>query len=130
MPAYSPCKNATCGHSTRVQLQTGEKYGVENDSDRAVEVVVSAARPSDSGSSWTAIPALDWIEISPARIKVSPRGKGWTDVTISVPDDPAFAGKKYEFWLRASTDDEQIGVTLVTRVRFNTVNKPAEEKKP
>jgi hypothetical protein len=95
-----------------------------------VELVFSAAIPTriePSGPACESLPSLEWITVSPARVKARSGRKAQTDVTISVPDDPQFAGKNFEFWLRASTEG-QIGISLITRVRFNTVSNPVAER--
>lgn len=123
-------KDLPVGHCTLLRLPDGEKYGVENKTGQTVEMVFSAVMPTQiepATPPWQSIPAIEWISISPLRVKAKSGRKAQTDVTISVPDDPALAGKNYEFWLRATTEG-QIGVSLVSRVRFNTVSNATPER--
>jgi hypothetical protein len=124
-------KDVPIGRWTRVVLADGRRYSLSNKSDRTVEAEVKAIKPfgeKDKLKWATPIPDISWVVIEPALLKVEPGVTREADVKISVPNDPAFAGRHYEVWLLAETVGGQFGVGLITRIRFNTVLAPAETR--
>lgn len=114
------------GHWTRVELADGTRYSVKNTSDKTVEVVLVAAKPFAKGRKlkpYTAVPDASWLTVKPTTLKLGPGKSEKAEVTLKVPNKPEFANRKYEIWLIAKTTGGQFGVGLVTRIRFNTVEK-------
>lgn len=126
------------GAPVAVCLADGAYYGVRNASDRPLPVRFSAVapgycEPTPGGVRYEPIPSLDWIGIEPASVTVPPGGEAEALVTVTVSNAVEHVGRRYEFWLRAQTDQGQAGVALVSRVRFNTVSadrRPPPPEKP
>lgn len=117
------------GFWTRVELEDGEPYTVENTSTQKVRVNLKASRPFEAkavGSGYRMIPDAAWITVEPAMLDIEPQSSAGAEVRITVPDDPKYAGQRYEGWLVATGVGPQFQVGLITRIRFNTVAKPEE----
>ena len=117
------------GFWTRVELEGGEQYTVENTSTQKVKVTLKPSKPfepSAVGRGYRMIPDPSWITVEPTVIEVGPKSSGSAEVRIAVPCDPQYAGKRYEGWLVATGIGPQFHVGLITRIRFNTIVKPDE----
>ena len=115
------------GRWTRVELAGGEPYSVENTSPQKVRVALTSVRPFEKksvGRGYRLIPDPGWITVKPVVLDIEPGSSGHAEVRLTVPDDPAYAGKKYEGWLLAKGAGPQFQVGLITRIRFNTVDAP------
>lgn len=127
------------GSPAAVCLPDGGYYGVRNASDRPVAVRFAAVvpeycQPTTNGVRYTAIPDRAWVRVEPPTVTIPPHCEAETLVTVTVSNAPAHIGRNYEFWLRAQVGQGQGGVSLLSRVRFNTVAAdrlpPPPEKKP
>ena len=127
------------GSPAAVRLADGGYYGVRNASERPVGVRFAAAvpeycQPTTNGVRYLPIADARWVRVEPSAVTVPPNAEAEALVTVTVPNDPAFLGKNYEFWLRARVMQGQGGVSLLSRVRFNTVAAdrlpPPPETKP
>ena len=118
-------RNVPIGSWTRLQLPDGARYSVENTSAQALLVRLKAVPPfAEPGRRrWEPIPDPGWVRIRPEVIEVGAGEKGEADVQVHVPADAGYANRQYEVWLLARAEGGQVGVGLVTRIRFNTVEK-------
>ena len=120
------------GYSVPLVLTNGARYSVENTSDKPVEVGLVVVKPEQRGNTadYMPIPDVAWVTLATNRLTVPPGATAETDITVKVPKKADFADKRYEFRIRAMTLDVQVGVALATKVRFNTVAKPASTSAP
>ena len=121
-------KDIPVGHWTEVALPGGERYSVTNDSDRDITLALRPSKPfGKRGRSrrHTPIPDVGWVTVEPERLELGPHESGQARIAIRVPDDPAYAGRRYEVWIVAKSVGGQFAVGLATRIRFNTVDAPA-----
>jgi hypothetical protein len=117
------------GRWTRVELAGGVPYTVENTSNRKVTVTLTPGRPFEPksvGRGYEMIPDPKWITVKPAVLKLEPHSSGTAEVRLTIPDDPKYAGKRYEVWLMAKGAGPQFQVGLITRIRFNIVAEPTD----
>jgi hypothetical protein len=115
------------GYATRLQLEDGSRYAIENTSSRDVELRFAVQKPSwvepTAGMPrYRPIPDIAWVALDPISATLPAGGQAEVEVVIQAPDDPAHANQHYEFWLQARTVPPGVaGVSLLTRVRFSTV---------
>jgi hypothetical protein len=123
------------GYSTRLLLADGSRYSVENTGSQDLPMRFSIQKPNwiEPGQpgmpGYRPIPDRNWVAIDPVAGTVPGPGQIEVEVIVRVPQDPAFANRRYEFWLRAETAGKHAGLALLTRVRFNTVAEPSEEQR-
>jgi hypothetical protein len=125
--AKAVVKDLPIGHRTELRTTDGRQYTLRNHSDRVVEVRLTAAKPFPTPGqrrTHTDVPDAVWLTAEPATLTLQPGQEAKADLHLAVPDDPRYANQKYEVWLLAQTQGEQLGVGLITRIQFNTVDKP------
>jgi hypothetical protein len=130
-------KDLPIGYRTPLIDPKGKQYAVRNNSDQTVEIQLTAIKPfKQDGQTRTHadIPDPSWLTIEPAALTLAPHQESKVEVHLAVPNDKQYANQKYEVWLLAETKGGQLGVGLITRITFNTVEKPAtpsdEKAKP
>jgi hypothetical protein len=119
--------NLPIGYWTKVELKGGESYAVENTSRQKVKVTLKSTRPFERkaiGRGYLMIPDPGWITVEPCELELEPHSTGYAEVRLTIPDDPKYAGKRFEGWLMATGVGPQFQAGLITRIRFNTVAEP------
>jgi hypothetical protein len=115
------------GRRTRVAGADGKSYTIRNNSDQTVEVRLTATKPFQmEGKQRTHedIPDPSWLAIAPASLTLKPGEEGAAELILGVPDDPQYANRRYEVWLLAQTENGQMALGLISRIKFNTVKRP------
>lgn len=120
-------KDLPIGYRTPLKGPDGKQYTIRNNSDQPVEVQLSALKPFQQEGLKRAhadIPDTSWLTINPASITLPAGKEGKVELHLAVPDDKQYANQKYEVWLLAQAKGGQLGIGLITRIKFNTVEKP------
>ncbi len=119
-------QNLPLGGTKLVRLDDGRRFSISNASSRAVSVAFRVEIPSLSPkSTWEPLPSAHWLTVVPERLTLPPHAVGETDVTLHAPTNAAYAGRRFEAWIRSSTTDGQLGMAVISRLRFNLVNPEA-----
>ena len=82
------------------------------------------------------VPDLSWVTISKKTASLLPDETDTTDVTISIPNDEKYLGKKYQVYVQATTvppanakgTGMAFALSLKGRVQFSIARKPPTEK--
>ena len=119
------------GATVSPRLDDGTGYTLVNDSDRPLRVRLNAERPSfcepvTPGPQYRPLPPSCKVSFDPQILDIAPHGTGAVLVAVSLPADPALAGRRFEVWLRAETLVGNAGVALVSRLRLSTSAQGAE----
>ena len=122
--------NVPVGATVSPRLPDGTGYTLVNDSDRPLRVRMNAERPSfcepvTPGPQYRPLPPSCKVSFDPQILDIAPHGTGAVLVAISIPGDPALAGRRFEVWLRAETLVGNAGVALVSRLRLSTAAQGA-----
>ena len=116
------------GGRTELRGPGDEPYTLLNNSDQAVKIQFSIVRPFAKGAKRKddRKTAADntWISVEPKEIVIEPHGKSKAKLTLAVPNDKRYANGEYELWLLAKAVGGQLGLGLITRIKFNTVERP------
>ena len=119
------------GATVSPRLADGTGYTLVNDSDRPLRVRLNAERPSfcepvTPGPQYRPLPPTCAVSFEPQVFDLAPHATNAVLVAVSLPDDPALAGKRFEVWLRAEALVGNAGVALVSRLRLDTRGAPDE----
>jgi hypothetical protein len=122
-------KDLPIGHRTELSGPSNQVYTIRNNSDVKVDVSFSSTRPFGTrGRQHDVADAPDaaWLVVDPKTLALQPHSKGVAKLSLAIPNDKRYANKKYELWLVAKAKGTQLGVGLITRIKFNTVSHAAE----
>ncbi len=130
VPAFAIGLRTRFGDVTVENLCIGNSYSMRklvklplrvfNDSDRAVELRIDPVFPGplELKADYTPIPELSWISLERESFKIGPRMYGETDVSINIPDDEQYLGRKYQVFIWSRTVGNSIGLGLKSRLLF------------
>jgi hypothetical protein len=97
---------------------------VYNQNDYETAFVVTARAPDytaeDEG--YDALPYLDWITVTPDRVIIGANDEGDVLVTVAMPDDADYSGKKSEVWISFMEEGTEgmIKIELCSRIFIAT----------
>lgn len=120
-------ENLQVGQSYSLKQLANLSLSVTNNSDDSVALKMDILSPGSSelrkGSS--AIPDISWIKLSRNSFALGPNGIASSDITISIPDDNRYLGKKYQVAIWSHTvpgvgEGMAIGLGLISRIIFTT----------
>jgi hypothetical protein len=120
-------KDLPIGHRAPLLGSDGRQYAIRNNSDQTVEVRFTALKPFQQigqKRAYADIPDPSWLTIEPLSLTLGPREEGRIELHLAVPDDKRYANRKYEVWLLAQAQGGNLGVGLITRIKFNTLEHP------
>lgn len=120
---------------TLENLETGKSYSTKELAGLPLEVVNTGKEPVDLKielllpepgelkQGFQPIPDLSWIKLEKKEFKnILPNAAASTDVVINIPDEPRYAGKKYQLFIWTHTVGPTIGVGLKSKLLF-TISK-------
>jgi hypothetical protein len=128
-------ENMKPGHSYNLRELKGVPYEVKNKGDAPVNVVIEIVPPEKKQlqDSYEPIPDPSWIKATPDKHGMAAGSNAFSDLIISVPDDPALAGRHFQAMIWSHTVGTGfLGVGVKTRLRFSIGAGPeslAAEKK-
>ncbi len=119
-------QDVAIGKPYDVTAQTGKRLDFQNLGDQVLTLQIQALRPTSEQlrSSAEPIPDPSWIRITPSQLELSPRGTGYADIVIEVPQGQTRRAKTYQvmIWSRGRAVDSKGGVimspALLSRLRF------------
>jgi hypothetical protein len=128
-------ENLEPGQSYNVRELRGLPYSVRNagDVDQDVKIEVSAPARKDLKPEYEPIPDPTWVQLLPDQHRLPPGGTAFSDILISIPDDPRLAGRHFQAEVLTHTVGEgMFGTGVKSRIRFSVGPGPqslAQEKK-
>jgi hypothetical protein len=103
--------------------------GVENPGDGDMTVVVETQKPRVAAAGYENIPDPGWLKAVPETLVVGPKGVGFFDLLLTVPDDPKLVGKHFQVQVRMKgTGESMLGLAIENKVRFSVGPGPDELK--
>jgi len=101
---------------------------VYNQNDYETTFNVSTRKPDSTGEGYESFPHMGWVTISPARVTVAAGGESEVLVTITMPDDADYSGKKAELWIsfREEGTTGMVKIELASRLLISTRTEAAE----
>ena len=123
------------GQTYNIRELRGMPYTVKNvgDSDLEIQIAVTIPNEKNLKDGYEPIPDPNWIRLSPERHRIPARGMAFSDVIISIPNDPEFKGRHFQAFIWAHTVETGIlGTGVQSRIRFSVGTGPEglkEEKR-
>jgi hypothetical protein len=83
-----------------------------------IQVEIIAPTQGSLKEGYEVIPSTSWIHLAQDYFTIAPNEKAVTDVVISIPDDPKYLGKKYQFqfYSHNATSIGFLGIGVSSRV--------------
>jgi len=104
---------------------------VTNTGDQTVDLRVDVIRASSQTlhAGYEVIPSTDWVRLDKHQFTVEPDHEAVTDVVVSIPNDPALMGRRFEadIWSRTQTRVGMFGVGMQSRLLIQVASAPPTE---
>jgi hypothetical protein len=106
-------------------------YGVvntgEEETDLLIDVVWATSDVVKTG--YEQIGSLDWVKLAQTRFTVAPNREVATDVTISIPNDPALLGRRFQasIWARTQSTRGVLAAGMQSRLLIQVDSTPPTE---
>ena len=93
-----------------------------NQDDYEVAFEIKVREPDYTETDYEAFPYLDWITITPDRVTIRSKGQAEVLVTITMPEDADYGGKKCEVWISFMEQETpgMIKIELCSRLLIST----------
>jgi len=117
-------KNIPPGDTYSMRSDAKFPMVIENTSDRKVQLQLDILAPEEEEvqEGYEPIPDVNWIKLEKDSFSLTAGKKAETDVTISVPDDSKYHGRKFHVFIWSHTIGESIGVGLKSKLLFSVAN--------
>lgn len=103
-----------------------------NTGDAEVEVVIDVIQPSKDvlRAGYDVIPSTSWVKLDADRLVIGPSREGATDISISIPNDPALLGRRLQvdFWSRTRDLMSPVAVGLQSHLLLHIDSTPPTEE--
>lgn len=140
--------STTCGVMWLSNVKIGQQYSLKqlmgynfNVTYRGMgmaDVMIRYSKPNDIDSGgFEPIPDINWVKVEKDRFSLDPGQTAETDITLSIPNDEKYMGKKYYAIINpvsgpsanAVTEHVVFGAGLMCKLKFEIASKPptAEE---
>ncbi len=105
---------------------------VVNTGEESVELLVDviAAQPDSVKKGYEVIPDLSWISLEKREFTLEPNHEGVTDITVSLPNDPALLGRRFQadIWSRTQSRRGIFAVGMQSRLLIHVDSTPPTEE--
>lgn len=93
---------------------------IKNESDKKIEVELEVLVPEESEvqEGYEAIPDIGWIALEKDSFIVEPGGEAETDVTIYIPYNEEYLGRKFHVFIWSHTIGESLGIGINSKLLF------------
>jgi len=121
-------ENLKPGHSYNIRELKGVPYTVKNRGDSPAEIAVEIVSPSSAEckTPYEPIPDPTWLQVRPAAYRLNAGQPGFSDLVITLPDDPKLAGRHFQAKIWAHTKDTGLlAAGVKSDVRFSVGKGPA-----
>jgi hypothetical protein len=125
-------RNLKIGQTYSLQKMLNLPYRVVNTGDDSVnlriDVVKLATETLKDG--YDPLPSLDWVRVSTHDFIVQPNAEAVTDVIVSIPDDEALMGRRFEadLWARTQTPRGMVAVGVASKLLIQVSSQRASEE--
>lgn len=96
--------------------------------DLAIETINVAPPKYQAG--YEQIPSLDWVRIAQSSFTLAPNREAATDVIITIPNDPALLGRRFEahIWSHTHSLNGSVAVGIESRLMLHVDSTPPTEE--
>jgi len=108
---------------------------IYNQNDYETTFIVKAREPDytaeDKG--YGVFPYLEWVTVTPGRVIIGASDTGDVLITVAMPEDADYSGKKSEVWISFMEEETEgmIKIELASRIFISTrVEEPTEPEAP
>ncbi|PCI37697.1 MAG: hypothetical protein COB53_05805 [Elusimicrobia bacterium] len=115
------------GSSYNLLELKGIPYTVKNRGENTIDVSIESAAPDKRTlyRSYEPIPDPSWVTLTPNRVRINPGDAGFSGITISIPDDPKYAGRHFHALIMAKTiNPGMFAASVQSHLRFSTGKGP------
>ena len=123
-------------------LKTGQTYSLHklvnlplrlvNTGDAEVDLSITPLIPSGPvlRAGYAPIPSLDWVKLEKESLTIGPSREAATDILITVPNDPALLGKRFQvdIWSRTRDPLSPVAVGLQSHLLLQIDSTPSTEE--
>jgi hypothetical protein len=89
-----------------------------------VEVLIPEKGEVQDG--YEAIPETGWIKLEKDSFLIEPNGKAETDITINIPNNNEYIGRKFHVFIWSYTKDKSVGIGIKSKLLFSVGEKKNE----
>lgn len=91
-------KNLKIGQTYSMYKLVNLPIRVVNTGAETTDLVITpiAVSPSEAHQGYTPIPSLDWVRVEKSTFTLEPNREAVSDVIISIPNDPALLGRRFQ----------------------------------
>jgi len=97
---------------------------IYNQNDYETTFVVTAREPdyTDEDEGYDALPYLEWVTVTPGRVIIGANDTGEVLITVAMPEDADYSGKKSEVWISFMEEGTEgmIKIELCSRIFIAT----------
>lgn len=115
-------ENLAPGLSYNIRELRGIPYTINNVGDAEQEVVVEVVRPQEKElqPGYEPIPDPNWIKLTPNRHLIPRGGMAFSDIIITIPDDPKLERRHFQAAIWAHTvNTGLLGAGVKSRIRLS-----------
>ena len=113
-------RNVSIGQTYSTRQLLNFPYKLTNTGGMELDIQVDIEQSIEGGlkDGYEVLPSTSWIHLAQDYFTIAPKEDALTDVVISVPDDPKYLGKKYQFEIYAhnATSIGLVGLGLSSRI--------------
>jgi len=123
-------ENLQPGSFYNLRALKGIAYIIKNASNEMIDVVVEVQRPANAAEGYEPILDPSWVKIVPDRFKIRANENHFSDVILSIPDDPNLIGRHFHAKIWAHTAGRVgVSVGVRNRIRFSVGSRGPESLK-
>jgi hypothetical protein len=146
--ASATAANATAGLRTPFgevfvrNLKIGQTYSlyklvnlplrVVNTGDDEVDLTVQTIKSEEAAlrQGYEPLPSLDWVRVEQSSFTVAPNREAVTDVVITIPNDPALLGRRFEadIWSHTTRSRGGFGTGIVSKLLLHIDSTPPTQE--
>lgn len=124
-------RNIKIGQTYSLNTLISLPLRVLNTGDQTVELLIDPIKPSAEQAhvGYEIVPSTSWVRLEKQEFTVEPNHEAVTDVIVSIPNDPALMGRKFEvdLWSRTRTKVGMFGVGMQSRLLLHVASTPPTE---
>jgi hypothetical protein len=106
------------------------KITIYNKNNYETAFVLKVRKPDYTETGYEPLPYLDWVTITPDRITIGAMKQSDVTVTVSMPEDAVYSGKKAETWISFMEQETEGTVKIEIASRLLISTRVEEETEP
>jgi hypothetical protein len=120
------------GQSYSLKELVNLPYAVVNTGDEETDVLIDVVWATSDvvKAGYDQIGSLDWVKLGQTRFTVAPNREVATDVTVSIPNDPALLGRRFQasIWARTQSSRGMLAAGMQSRLLIHVDSTPPTEE--